>query len=76
MEDDPKSALSLVPYRVLYNEDIRVYTHCSIEKLGSSQMLSLYNNWLSDGSLRLKPEFRDLESKGFTQLIKFLMFYE
>lgn len=75
MEDDPKSAFLSMPYEVLHNEKIMVYTHCSIEELRSSQMLNLFNNRLSNQSSKLKPKFQGLESKGFVQFVKFLMAY-
>lgn len=65
MEDVSKSVFLSIPHKVLHNEDIRIYTHCQIEEQGSSQMLSLYNNKLFDGSLMVKLEFKDLEGKGF-----------
>lgn len=76
MEDDHESVFSSVPYGVLHIEDIRVYMHCPIKELGSTQMLNLYNNQLVDKSSILKPKFQDLENKGFVKFVRFSMFYE
>lgn len=57
VEDDPEGAFSLVPYDVLYNEDIREYIHCDLEELGSVDMLSLYNKHLVDNLGNLKPKY-------------------
>lgn len=71
MENDPKSAFSSMPYRVLHIEYIRVYTHCPIEELGSTQMLNLYNNQLADKSLVLKLEFQDWRVRVLNCLLYF-----
>lgn len=74
MEDDPNGEFSSIPYGVLHVEDIRVYSHCNIEELGNTQMLKLYTNHMIDEMGNLKPEFKMLEKKGFTQFVNFPVF--
>lgn len=57
-------------------EDIRVYSHCNIEELGNAQMLKLYIDHMIDRMGNLKPEFKMLEEKGFTQFVNFSDFDE
>lgn len=66
----------MVPYNVLYNEDIRTYIHCDIEELGNANMLTLYNKHMADSLGNMKPKYKILHDKGITQFIHFLVFDE
>lgn len=76
VEDDPKGAFSLVPYDVLHNEDIRAYIHCDLAELDNNDMLNLYNKHLVDSLENLKPKYKVLQDKGFSQFIHFPLFDE
>lgn len=76
VEDDPLGAFSFVAYGFLHVEDIRVYIHVNIVELGSSQMVNFYSTKLLDENCKLKPKFKLMEEKGFSQFIKFPTFNE
>lgn len=76
VEDDLEGAFSSVPYNMLLNEDIRAYIHCNLKELGNVDMLDLYNKHFADGLGNLKPEYKVLQDKGFSQFVHFLLFDE
>lgn len=42
VEDDPNGAFLSVPYGFLHVDDVRAYTHYTIEKTGNKDILTLY----------------------------------
>lgn len=60
-----KNTFSSIPHNILHIEDVRVFTHCNIEEIGSAQILNLYTKQMADEVGNLKPEFKVMEEKGF-----------
>lgn len=75
-EDDSEGAFSLVPYNILHNEDIRAYIHYDLKELSNTDMLDLYRKHLVDSLGNLKPKYKVLQDKGFSQFIHFPLFNE
>lgn len=76
IKDDLEGAFSLVPYNILHNEDIWAYIHCDLEELGNADMLFMYNKHLVENLGILKPEYKILQDKDFSQFIHFPLFDE
>lgn len=66
MMDDQVGAFSSIAYGVLYADDVRTYIHYEIEETNTEDILYLYTDNIMDEIGNLKPEFMQLQRKGFT----------
>lgn len=66
MEDDPVGDFSFVPHGVLHFDDKWVYIHCEIEETGTQDILDLYTHNIMEEIGSPKPEYMQLQRKGFT----------
>lgn len=59
---------------VVYVEDVRVYIHYHIEDLGTSEIKGMYMSELMGESGKIKPTYKHIEEKGFTNILDILEF--
>lgn len=76
MEVNPIGAFSFILHKVLHVDDVRAYIHYEIEETSSKDILDLYTDNIMDEIGNPKPEFVQLQRKGFTQFVNFLIFDE
>lgn len=68
-KDDPISALSMIPPKVVMVQDVRKCYNCKVGIVGDLELREAYNNLCENGVL--KDEFFIVERKGLTHALEF-----
>lgn len=68
-KNDPASALSVIPPKVIMIQDVRKCYNCKVRGVGDLELREAYNRLCENGAL--KEEFNIVEKKGLTRALEF-----
>ena len=68
-KDDPSSALSMIPSKVVMVQDVWKCYSCKVGTVGDAEIREAYNNLCENGIL--KDEYAIVERKGLTRSLEF-----
>ena len=66
-KDDPASALSMIPPKVVMLQDVRKCYNCKVGSIGDLELQETYDRLCING--KLKDEYQIVECKGLTHAL-------